>query len=150
LAVCRSRCAHRSGSDATETQKLRNIYALDRSNPLSSWLNYPDLRHQDPALFGFFFTALLSHGNSVWTQGEFTREDRIAFFSAQSYLLPLPKSLGETLDMPLLSKPGLTKQATLKALETQTSSPRCRRRLTAAWQVVSTKTTTRAWPATDR
>jgi hypothetical protein len=98
--------------------------------------NHPDLCNQDPCLFGFLFITLLSHGNSVWTQEEFTREDRIAFFSAQSYLTPLPVSLGENLTMPLLSKPRLTSQGNLEALANRVCSDKCHQRLSAAWQGV--------------
>jgi hypothetical protein len=91
------------------------------------------LRHQDPCLFGFLLIALLSHGKDLWAQEGITRINRIVFVSADSCLTPLPRSLGEDLEMPLLSKPQLTKQATLEALETQGSSESCRQRLTSAW-----------------
>jgi hypothetical protein len=96
--------------------------------------NHPALSSQDPPLFGLLFITLLSHGNSVWTQEVFDRQDRIAFFSAQSYLTPLPNSLGENLTLPLLSKPRLTNRGDLEALVTLVCSDKCHERLTDAWQ----------------
>jgi hypothetical protein len=130
-------------SDTSLGYSVRNAIQYSCTVPASlpipelvTLFHIPDLRHQDPALFGFLFIVLMSHGNSAWTQEGFTREDRIAFFSAQSYLLPLPNSLGETLEMPLLSKPRFMKEAIITALETQTKSSRCCQQLTSAWQEV--------------
>ncbi|CAE6470808.1 unnamed protein product [Rhizoctonia solani] len=51
------------------------------------------LRQSNPPLFGSLFLLLLSQGNKIWSQNLFTHMDRMAFFSAQSYLTPFPKPL---------------------------------------------------------
>lgn len=65
---------------------------------LISLLRIPNLRERDPPLFGYLFTLLLSYGHQIWKQDIFTKADRMAFFSAQSYLTPLPGSLKKSLD----------------------------------------------------
>ncbi|CAE6535437.1 unnamed protein product [Rhizoctonia solani] len=72
---------------------------------LVSYLKIPDLRETDPSLFGFFFLALLHRGNQVWIGDTFTQADRVALFSAQSFLTLLPESLKTSLTTPLFVKP---------------------------------------------
>ncbi|KAG8679529.1 hypothetical protein FRC11_003612, partial [Ceratobasidium sp. 423] len=71
---------------------------------LISFLAITDLREVAPSLYGFLFLLLLRCGNSVWMGDEFTQEDRMAFFSAQSFLTPLPQSLKQSLVTPLFKK----------------------------------------------
>ncbi|KAL5639341.1 hypothetical protein ACGC1H_006749 [Rhizoctonia solani] len=72
---------------------------------LVSYLRIPDLRETDPSLFGFIFLTLLHRGNQVWIGDVFTQADRVAFFSAQSFLTPLPESLKASLVTPFFTKP---------------------------------------------
>ncbi|KAG8727774.1 hypothetical protein FRC11_012474 [Ceratobasidium sp. 423] len=72
---------------------------------LLSFLRIPNLRQTDPSLFGFLFLLLLCRGNQVWMEKIFTQEDRMALFSAQSFLTPLPKSLKESIVVPLFTRP---------------------------------------------
>ncbi|KAG9091798.1 hypothetical protein FS749_016239 [Ceratobasidium sp. UAMH 11750] len=122
---------------------LRNaiqVYCTDRRAggiPIADLIELfhtPALRHEDWPLFGFLFITLLSYGNGVWAQTGFTRKDRAAFFSAQSYLTPLPDSLGASLNLPLLVEPQLTDRGYLEALVYKTCSNKCRRRLSSAWK----------------
>ncbi|KAG9118899.1 hypothetical protein FRC07_006345, partial [Ceratobasidium sp. 392] len=84
---------------------------------LLSFFHTPQLRQQDPNLFGFLFLTLLALGHSTWEQKGFTREDRVAFFSAQSYLTPLPESLGKDFTMPILVRPQYTGEGHLGVFE---------------------------------
>ncbi|KAG9118560.1 hypothetical protein FRC07_006871 [Ceratobasidium sp. 392] len=95
----------------------------------------PQLLEKDPSLFGFLFVTLLNLGHNVWEHKPFTREDRIIFFSAQSYLTPLPKSLGKGFTMPLLKKP-LYESGRLQEFEDKVCPEGCHRRLTTAWKGV--------------
>ncbi|CAE6484606.1 unnamed protein product [Rhizoctonia solani] len=72
---------------------------------LVSYLRIPGLRDTDSSLFGFLFLTLLHRGNQVWIGDVFTQADRVAFFSAQSFLTPLPESLKASLITPLFTKP---------------------------------------------
>ncbi|KAG8767817.1 hypothetical protein FRC12_006017 [Ceratobasidium sp. 428] len=99
-------------------------------------LHGPQLRQQNPSMFGFLFVALLNLGHSVWMKEPFTREDRVAFFSAQSFLTPLPESLGKDLAAPLLARPRLTKDGYLEVFENKDCSGECHRRLSRAWNVI--------------
>ncbi|GAB1524525.1 hypothetical protein RhiTH_007679 [Rhizoctonia solani] len=63
------------------------------------------LQEKDPSMFGFLFIILLCQGNQTWKQDIFTRMDRMAFFSAQSYLTPFPDSLKTFVSVPLFTKP---------------------------------------------
>ncbi|CAE6470823.1 unnamed protein product [Rhizoctonia solani] len=65
----------------------------------------PGLRESDPSLFGFLFLLLLDRGNRVWVMGVFTQENRMALFSAQSFLTPLPESLKTDIIAPLFTRP---------------------------------------------
>ncbi|CAE6416837.1 unnamed protein product [Rhizoctonia solani] len=64
-----------------------------------------DLRTTEPSLFGFFFLLLLDCGNQTWIEKSFTQEERMALFSAQSFLTPLPKSLKASIFTPLFRMP---------------------------------------------
>ncbi|CAE6470814.1 unnamed protein product [Rhizoctonia solani] len=70
-----------------------------------SFLRIQDLREVAPSLFGFLFLLLLRLGNSVWTGEELTQEDRMAAFSAQSFLTPLPQSIKESIPTPIFKRP---------------------------------------------
>ncbi|KAG8737400.1 hypothetical protein FRC10_008255 [Ceratobasidium sp. 414] len=130
--------------DVDLQHNLRNIiqfYCTDRRTEglpvadLVELFHNPAVRYEDCSLFGFLFITLLSYGNGVWAQtGLFTREDRIAFFSAQSYLTPLPDSLGASLNLPLLVEPQLTNRGHLEALVYKTCSDKCRQQLSSAWK----------------
>ncbi|KAG8715282.1 hypothetical protein FRC09_016752 [Ceratobasidium sp. 395] len=103
----------------------RNIVAV---------LHHPQLRQQDPSLFGFLFVTLLNFGYNVWEQEHFTKEDRIACFSAQCYLTPLPESLGKDLILPLLVKPAYSKIGYIELFGDGNCIASCRRRLSSAWR----------------
>ncbi|EUC55497.1 BTB/POZ domain protein [Rhizoctonia solani AG-3 Rhs1AP] len=64
-----------------------------------------DLRKTDSSLFGFFFILLLNVGNRVWVDKAFTQEERMALFSAQSFLTPLPESLKTSIFAPVFARP---------------------------------------------
>jgi hypothetical protein len=53
----------------------------------------PNLRDNEPSLFGFIFCLLLSLGHEFWSKAALlTRQDRIILLSAQVHLTPLPRS----------------------------------------------------------
>ncbi|KAG8723389.1 hypothetical protein FRC09_003521 [Ceratobasidium sp. 395] len=97
-------------------------------------LHHPQLRQQDLSLFGFIFLTSLNFGYTVWEQEYFTKEDRIALFSTQCYLTPLPESLSNDLVLPLLAKPIYSKIGTLEVFGDENCVENCRRRLSLAWQ----------------
>ncbi|KAH7334246.1 hypothetical protein B0J17DRAFT_720661 [Rhizoctonia solani] len=70
-----------------------------------SFLRIQDLREVAPSLFGFLFLLLLRLGNSAWTGEELTQEDRMAAFSAQSFLTPLPQSIKVSIPTPIFKRP---------------------------------------------
>lgn len=92
------------------------------------------LRQEDPAMFGFLFLLLLNSGHQEWDSKLFTRRDRIALFSAQSYLTPPPESLGVDFTLPLLVRPIFTTRGYLHALTDSMCSNECHRRLSSAWK----------------
>ncbi|CAE6535433.1 unnamed protein product [Rhizoctonia solani] len=71
----------------------------------SAFFRIEDLRTTEPSLFGFFFLLLLNCGNQMWVDKVFTQEERMALFSAQSFLTPLPESLKASVFAPLFIKP---------------------------------------------
>ncbi|KAF8599780.1 hypothetical protein BDV93DRAFT_546720 [Ceratobasidium sp. AG-I] len=69
--------------------------APNTSNVWVTYLyKYPNLKRDDPALFGHIFSIVLSagHQSPLWRSG-LSREDRALLFTAQVYLTPLPASL---------------------------------------------------------
>ncbi|KAG8737823.1 hypothetical protein FRC11_001819, partial [Ceratobasidium sp. 423] len=70
-----------------------------------NFLRIPELQESNPALFGSLFLLLLSKGNQQWSHHLFTHMDRMAFFSAQSYLTLLPSSLKVALNALLFTQP---------------------------------------------
>ncbi|KAG8737401.1 hypothetical protein FRC10_008256 [Ceratobasidium sp. 414] len=101
---------------------------------LLEFFHHPQLRQRDPSLFGFLFLTLLNLGHKGWDQKHFTRQDRVAFFSAQSYLTPLPDTLGKDFHLPLLARPQYTEEGHVEILQEMTCSERCHRRLSTAWK----------------
>ncbi|KAG8773894.1 hypothetical protein FRC12_002263 [Ceratobasidium sp. 428] len=101
---------------------------------LEEFFRHPELYEKDFSLFGFLFITLLNLGHDGWDQECFTREDRIAFFSAQSYLTPLPRSLAKNLSMPLTTKPPYVPGGDLEVFGEDNCSQNCRRRLSLAWK----------------
>ncbi|KAG8716477.1 hypothetical protein FRC09_015709 [Ceratobasidium sp. 395] len=97
-------------------------------------LRYPGLHEEDYSLFGFLFIMLLNLGHDEWEQECFTRRDRIAFFSAQSYLTPLPKSLAKNFYMPLITKPSYMPGGDLEVFGEDNCLQNCRRHLSLAWK----------------
>ncbi|KAG9123962.1 hypothetical protein FRC07_013353 [Ceratobasidium sp. 392] len=97
-------------------------------------LRYRQLRQEDASMFGFLFITLLNFGHQVWEQEPFTREERIALFSAQVHLTPLPESLAKDLTMPLLTNHIYRREGYLGALVDKTCSVKCHRRLSTAWK----------------
>lgn len=73
---------------------------------LVSLFKTPNLRDKDAPLFGYMFLLLLDEGHQLWQRDVFTQMDRMALFSAQSYLTPLPDTLKEDVVSPLFVKPG--------------------------------------------
>ncbi|CAE6474092.1 hypothetical protein ACGC1H_006745 [Rhizoctonia solani] len=71
---------------------------------LLSFFRASNLREKDPSMFGFLFLLLLKHGHETWNRKMFTHLDRMAFFSAQCYLTPLPDSLKIPSATPLFAK----------------------------------------------
>ncbi|CCO33461.1 hypothetical protein BN14_07539 [Rhizoctonia solani AG-1 IB] len=101
-----------SVSDTSLHHDVRNVlqyYCVNPKNlPVATIVDLfkvADLQERDPSMFGFLFVLLLCKGNQVWKQDLFTRMDRMAFFSAQSYLTPLPDSLKTFVVVPLFKKP---------------------------------------------
>ncbi|CAE6450894.1 unnamed protein product [Rhizoctonia solani] len=84
-------------SDTFLLQDIRNILQYHcASLPVDLLLGLfraPNLREKDPSMFGFLFLLLLEHGHETWNRKVFTHLDRMAFFSTQCYLTPLPGSL---------------------------------------------------------
>ncbi|EUC55474.1 hypothetical protein RSOL_116560 [Rhizoctonia solani AG-3 Rhs1AP] len=94
-------------SDKSLAHRLRGIFFYHCTSPptdtIVSLFKILGLRKRSPSLFGFLFLLLLSKGSETWKRNAFTQTDRMAFFSAQSYLTPLPKSLKLSLRTPLLN-----------------------------------------------
>ncbi|KAG8713996.1 hypothetical protein FRC09_018112 [Ceratobasidium sp. 395] len=93
-------------------------------------------RQEDPVWFGFLFLTLLNLGHNIWKQKEFTPENRIALFSAQSYLTPLPEPLREGLNTPLLVWPIYKQGGYLETFGDKACSQKCQRQLSKAWKDV--------------
>ncbi|CAE6402057.1 unnamed protein product [Rhizoctonia solani] len=100
-----------SVSDSSLQCDVRNVLQYHCVHPeylpvgtLANLFKEPDLKEKDPSMFGFLFVILLDQGNQVWKQDIFTRMDRMAFFSAQSYLTPFPDSLKTLVVVPLFTK----------------------------------------------
>ncbi|KEP49541.1 hypothetical protein V565_098360 [Rhizoctonia solani 123E] len=100
-------------------------------------MRIPGLRQSNPALFGSIFLALLSEGNGVWSRNLFTHMDRMALFSGQSYLSPLPESLKSTY-APLFKMPTSSKAFAKTFMDGSADrSPtklHCRSNFFAKWQ----------------
>ncbi|CAE6386898.1 unnamed protein product [Rhizoctonia solani] len=101
-----------SVSDSCLHYDIRNVLQYHCLNPnvlpvstLVDLFKVAGLQEKDPSMFGYLFILLLCHGNQVWKQDIFTRMDRMAFFSAQSYLTPFPDSLKTFVVVPLFTKP---------------------------------------------
>ncbi|CAE6474099.1 hypothetical protein ACGC1H_006744 [Rhizoctonia solani] len=101
-----------SVSDYSLQYDVRNVLQYHCVHPeylpvdtLADLFKVPDLQEKDLSMFGFLFIVLLDQGNQVWKQDIFTRMDRMAFFSAQSYLTPFPDSLKTFVAVPLFNKP---------------------------------------------
>ncbi|KDN36847.1 hypothetical protein RSAG8_10545, partial [Rhizoctonia solani AG-8 WAC10335] len=101
-----------SVSDPSLHYDVRNVLQYHCVHPeylpvdtLANLFKVPDLPEKDLSMFGFLFILLLAQGNQVWKQDIFTRMDRMAFFSAQSYLTPFPDSLKTFVVVPLFKKP---------------------------------------------
>ncbi|KAG8684384.1 hypothetical protein FRC08_013719 [Ceratobasidium sp. 394] len=110
------------------------IVPTSLSSPgLLAFFHNPQLRQKDPSLFGFLFITLLNLGHKTWGQKHFTREDRVAFFSAQSYLTPLPRSLGKDLNLPILVRPRYTEEGHVEVFEDMSCSDKCYHWLSTAW-----------------
>ncbi|CAE6511533.1 unnamed protein product [Rhizoctonia solani] len=99
-------------SDSPLHHGVRNVFQHFCTHPkhalphaLVKLFKVPDLQEKDPSMFGFLFLMLLNQGNQVWKQDIFTRMDRMAFFSAQSYLTPFPDSLKTFVVVPLFTMP---------------------------------------------
>ncbi|CAE6387105.1 unnamed protein product [Rhizoctonia solani] len=71
---------------------------------LLSFFRVSNLRQRDTPMFGFLFLLLLGHGHKAWDENIFTQVDRMALFSAQCYLTPLPDSLKVPSAAPLFKK----------------------------------------------
>ncbi|CAE6483617.1 unnamed protein product [Rhizoctonia solani] len=101
-----------SVSDSSLHYDVRNVLQYHCVQPqhmpvdiLAELFQVPELQEKDLSMFGFLFIVLLDQGNQVWKQDRFTRMDRMAFFSAQSYLTPFPDSLKTSVAVPLFNKP---------------------------------------------
>ncbi|CAE7080417.1 unnamed protein product [Rhizoctonia solani] len=101
-----------SVSDSSLQHDVRNVLQYHCVHPdhipvdtLANLFKVPGLQEKDPSMFGFLFIVLLDQGNQVWKQDVFTRMDRMAFFSAQSYLTPFPDSLKTFVAVPLFQTP---------------------------------------------
>ncbi|KAG8713997.1 hypothetical protein FRC09_018113 [Ceratobasidium sp. 395] len=130
-------------SDTSLVRGIRNLIQYSCTQPanispksLTMLLRLPQLHQRDLGIFGFSFITLLNLGHDGWQHKCFTREDRIAFFSAKSYLTPLPESLGQDLTMPLLAKPPYTRAGYLDVFGDEKCSENCQRRLSLAWKSV--------------
>ncbi|KAG9118561.1 hypothetical protein FRC07_006872 [Ceratobasidium sp. 392] len=86
-----------------------------------------------PALLEILRYRQLRQDDAMWEQEPFTREERIALFSAQVHLTPLPESLAKDLTMRLLTNHIYRKEPYLEALVDKTCSVKCHRRLSTAW-----------------
>ncbi|KAF8711850.1 Proteasome activator pa28, REG alpha beta subunit, partial [Rhizoctonia solani] len=101
-----------SVSDTSLHHDIRNVLQYHCLYPETHHINtivtlfrVACLQEKDPSMFGFLFIILLCQGNQTWKQGIFTRMDRMAFFSAQSYLTPFPDSLKTFVSVPIFTKP---------------------------------------------
>ncbi|KEP49543.1 hypothetical protein V565_098380 [Rhizoctonia solani 123E] len=88
-----------------------------------------DLRKTDSSLFGFFFVLLLNVGNRMWVDKVFTQEERMALFSAQSFLTPLPESLKTSIFAPLFARPANANEFAVILSETSN----CKEDVFAQW-----------------
>ncbi|QRV97358.1 The BTB (BR-C, ttk and bab)/POZ (Pox virus and Zinc finger) domain [Ceratobasidium sp. AG-Ba] len=129
-------------SDQPMEHNLRNAILHNSVSPetlspsiLLGLLHRPGLLEEEPAMFGFWFLAILNLGHSAWHQEPFTKQDRVALFSAQTHLTPLPQSLGEGLSLPIVVRIKPTKEGYIQGLGGLRSDS-CRRRLSRAWRSV--------------
>ncbi|KAG8690939.1 hypothetical protein FRC11_007950 [Ceratobasidium sp. 423] len=89
---------------------LMQYYCADENPDVTfvlALLRIPNLCDTEPSLFGFLFLLVLSTGNTRWMDNMFTQVDRMALFSAQSLLSPVPDSLKAPSETPLFNAPTL-------------------------------------------
>ncbi|CAE6495000.1 unnamed protein product [Rhizoctonia solani] len=108
-----------------------NVEPLAKDEPclqllLIGLFKMTSLRESDPALFGSLFLVLLHKGNKLWSHDLFTHMDRMAFFSAQSYLTPLPDSLKTS--APLLFTKPVSSKALIKFFSDNATNYTCTER----------------------
>ncbi|CUA75735.1 hypothetical protein RSOLAG22IIIB_06042 [Rhizoctonia solani] len=131
-------------SDILLLHDIRNLLQYHCTSPnylpvdlLLSFLRVPNLRERDPPTFGFLFLLLLDHGHKTWNRPMFTQTDRMAFFSAQSYLTPLPDSLKAPSTSPLFKKLGSAKKFVEKFSNNSTldsAVQKCYREAFSCWR----------------
>ncbi|CUA75736.1 hypothetical protein RSOLAG22IIIB_06043 [Rhizoctonia solani] len=101
-------CYAQEISDTSLLHDIRNILQCHCSDLpvdlLLSFFRAPNLCEKDPSMFGFLFLMLLEDGHMTWNRKIFTHLDRMAFFSAQCYLTPLPDSFKTPSATPLFKK----------------------------------------------
>ncbi|KAH7334262.1 hypothetical protein B0J17DRAFT_672740 [Rhizoctonia solani] len=104
---------------------------------LLSFFRFPYLCEKDPSIFGYLFLLLLELGHKTWNRKIFTHMDRMAFFSAQCYLTPLPDSLKIPAATPFFNKPESAKKFARRFSTnlTQTScAQKCYQEALSSWQ----------------
>lgn len=114
--------------------QCQSVYPQALSAPnLLKLMHTPGMREGEPALFGYWFLLLLNLGHQNWDQKAFTKQDRVALFSAQARLTPLPETLGKDLVFSLLVEPRFTKDDHLEELKERTCSSRCLHEISNIW-----------------
>ncbi|QRV97357.1 The BTB (BR-C, ttk and bab)/POZ (Pox virus and Zinc finger) domain [Ceratobasidium sp. AG-Ba] len=88
---------------------------------------------QDRSMLGFWYMLLLNRGHQEWVTDSFTQQDRIALFTTQVYLSPIPSSLAEGLTLPLVTEPVILTGGYVQALESMVCSS-CLRPIGVAWK----------------
>ncbi|KAL5639356.1 hypothetical protein ACGC1H_006758 [Rhizoctonia solani] len=93
-----------------DTQHLTYYYIcgleLDlESRALMTLFRTPGLRVNHPSIFGCIFSTFLAEEYHVWEHKSFTKVDRMALFSGQVRLSPIPESFKKDIRSPLFEKP---------------------------------------------
>ncbi|CAE6391715.1 unnamed protein product [Rhizoctonia solani] len=93
-----------------DIQHLVYYYICDpeldlESRALVNLFRTPGLRENHPSIFGCIFSTFLAEEHTVWEHKSFTKLDRMALFSGQVRLAPIPEPFKKDIRSPLFEKP---------------------------------------------
>ncbi|CAE6432798.1 unnamed protein product [Rhizoctonia solani] len=84
---------------------IYNLQLQSRPEDLLPLFRTPGLQELHPSVFGCIFSVFLGADYPVWQSNPFTKLDRMALFSGQVRLSPIPSSFKDGIRSPLFKKP---------------------------------------------